>query len=111
VAGKKLAPARFGDILDGKAGRPEQSKRSTMQTRRTALLRFICLLTLAAVALPIPSANAADLVPFKATYTVSYMGVRAGLLHFELRAAGDGRYVYETQATPGLVASFTPMKY
>jgi hypothetical protein len=74
--------------------------------RRTALLRFICLLTLAAVALPIPSANAVDLVPFKATYAVSYMGVRAGLLHFELRAAGDGRYVYETHATPGLVASF-----
>lgn len=69
------------------------------------MLRIICSLILLAVAMPLPFAAAADPAPFKATYAVSYLGVKAGLLHFDLRAEGNGRYVYETHATPGLVAS------
>jgi hypothetical protein len=72
--------------------------------RRSALLRFICLLIIGAVAMPLSLAEATDPTPFKATYSVSYKGIKAGLVHFELRAEGDGRYVYETHATPGLVA-------
>jgi hypothetical protein len=58
--------------------------------------------------LPLPFAAATDLVPapYTATYSVSYQGITAGQLHFELRADEDGRFVYETHATPGLLASF-----
>jgi hypothetical protein len=58
--------------------------------------------------LPLPFAAATDLVPapYKATYSVSYQGITAGQLHFELRVDEDGRFVYETHATPGLLASF-----
>lgn len=72
--------------------------------------RIISLLILFAVVLPLPFVNAADPTPFKSTYSVSYMGIKAGQLHFELRAEGNGRYVYETRATPGLVASLIVSK-
>lgn len=74
------------------------------------MLRYLCLLILFVVAIPISFARAADPAPFNATYSVSYLGVKAGLLHFELRAEGNGRYVYETRATPGLVASLIVSK-
>lgn len=76
------------------------------------MLRFISLLIFMALTMPIPFANAAESVPtpFKATYSVTYRGIKAGLLHFELRAIGDGRYIYETHATPGLVASLIVSK-
>lgn len=73
------------------------------------MLKTTCLLILLVVAIPLPFAAAAP-VPFKATYSVSYLGVKAGLLHFELRAEGHGEYLYETHATPGLVASLIVSK-
>jgi len=72
------------------------------------LLRLIGFVIVIAVVLPLPFAAATDLVPapYTATYSVSYQGITAGQLHFELRADEDGRFVYETHATPGLLASF-----
>jgi hypothetical protein len=57
--------------------------------------------------LPLSFAAANDLVPapYTATYSVSYQGITAGQLHFELRADEDGRFAYETHATPGMLAS------
>jgi hypothetical protein len=71
------------------------------------LLRFIGFVIVIAVVLPLPFAAATDLVPapYTATYSVSYQGMTAGQLHFVLRAEEDGRFVYETHATPGLLAS------
>ncbi len=44
--------------------------------------------------------------PFAATYAVSYRGLHAGELHFELRAEGDDRFVYQTRVTPSGLARF-----
>jgi hypothetical protein len=42
--------------------------------------------------------------PYAATYAVSYRGLSVGLLHFELRSEGAGRFVYESRPEPGLLA-------
>lgn len=71
------------------------------------MLRLIGFVIVIAVVLPPSFAAATYLVPapYTATYSVRYQGMTAGQLHFELRAEEAGRFVYETHATPGLLAS------
>jgi hypothetical protein len=44
--------------------------------------------------------------PFTATYSVRYRNLNAGLLHFQLYAEESGRFIYETNAEPSLLARF-----
>lgn len=44
--------------------------------------------------------------PYVATYSVSYRGLHAGLLHFELKSGEPGMYIYESRAEPSLLARF-----
>lgn len=42
--------------------------------------------------------------PFKATYAVTYRGLRAGNIVFELRREDDGAYVYRSTVQPSMLA-------
>lgn len=64
----------------------------------------LVLLFFAHVAVAAPPAEIAAPTPFFATYSVSYRGLSAGFLHFELIAEEDGRYVYESHAEPSILA-------
>lgn len=46
------------------------------------------------------------LAPFKATYAVSYRGLNAGSITFELKQTGDGEYVYSSTVDPSALAKF-----
>ncbi|WP_027713699.1 DUF3108 domain-containing protein [Desulfuromonas sp. TF] len=48
--------------------------------------------------------EAANPEPYTAVYSVSYRGLHAGLLHFELKSGEPGMYVYESHAEPSLLA-------
>jgi hypothetical protein len=50
------------------------------------------------------SAAPLQIEPFKATYAVSYRGVRAGSITFELKREGDNRYVYQSTVAPSMLA-------
>lgn len=69
------------------------------------MLRFAFLLMIAAV-MPAARVLTVNPAPFAATYAVHYRGMSAGLLHFELRSLGGGRFVYETRAEPSFFAKF-----
>ena len=72
--------------------------------RRLALvLAGACLLAAAAAGV----ARAAALAPFEARYRLSLGGLTVGEMRLALRAAGDGRYLYEMASRPrGLLALF-----
>ena len=57
----------------------------------------------AALAIAVP-AKGADPAPYTATYAVSYRGLNAGLLHFELREVEPGLFIYATRPEPSLLA-------
>jgi hypothetical protein len=65
-------------------------------------LAFACI---AAVAMPTMIADPVTPAPYVATYAVNYRGLNAGLLHFELRGEETDKFVYESHAEPGLLAS------
>lgn len=55
----------------------------------------------------VAQANSAVPQPFTATYAVSYRGIRAGTITFELTREPSGNYVYETRPHPtGLARLF-----
>ena len=45
------------------------------------------------------------LEPFKATYTVSFRGLRAGTITLELKQIADGQYIYQSTVSPSALAS------
>ncbi|HEY7745819.1 MAG TPA: DUF3108 domain-containing protein [Desulfuromonadales bacterium] len=65
----------------------------------------LALALIAAVSAPTTIAEPVTPAPYVATYAVNYRGLDAGLLHFELRADKPDRFVYESHAEPGLLAS------
>jgi hypothetical protein len=69
-------------------------------------LLSIAYLLLAAVAMPATVPEPVTPAPYVATYSVSYRGMNAGLLHFELIAEEGGRFVYESYAEPSTLARF-----
>lgn len=64
----------------------------------------VALIVLAAMLTPFAEAATPAPAPYAATYTVSYRGINAGLIHFELRPGEPGQFVYETRADPVLLA-------
>lgn len=64
----------------------------------------LALALITAATLATPDAEPVTPAPYAATYAVSYRGLNAGLVHFELRAEGAGKFVYETRADPSLLA-------
>jgi hypothetical protein len=66
----------------------------------------IALLLFATIALPASLPEPVTPTPYMATYSVSYRGLNAGLLHFELIAEEDGRFVYDSYAEPSALARF-----
>jgi hypothetical protein len=66
----------------------------------------VILLLFATFAVPATLHGATLPAPYAATYSVHYRGLNAGLLHFELFAEEDGRFVYESHAEPGMLARF-----
>ena len=42
--------------------------------------------------------------PYTAVYSVSYRGLHAGLIHFELKSGEPGMYVYESNVEPSFLA-------
>jgi hypothetical protein len=59
---------------------------------------------IAAVVMPTTPVEPVTPAPYVATYAVSYRGIQAGLLHFELRAEEADTFVFESHADPGLLA-------
>jgi len=55
-------------------------------------------------ATPFASAEPVRPAPYVAAYAVSYRGIDAGLLHFELRPEEPDRFVYESRPEPNLLA-------
>ena len=72
-----------------------------MRTIASLLTTTFAMLVLAASA----HAEAAVPRPFSATYAVSFRGVGAGTITFDFaRDAATGRYIYETHASPNMLA-------
>jgi hypothetical protein len=69
-------------------------------------LLSLALLFFATAAMPATFPETIAPAPYVATYSVSYRGINAGLLHFELIAEEDGRYVYDSYAEPSALARF-----
>lgn len=62
-------------------------------------------LAIVLIAAAIPSmAEAVTPEPYTAVYAVSYRGLHAGLLHFDLKSGEPGMYVYQSHAEPSLLA-------
>jgi hypothetical protein len=66
------------------------------------LRRFACVL-LGLFGMAAAHAETAQLQPFVASYAVTYRGLEAGTLTFQLKRDGE-RYVYETRANPSFLA-------
>jgi hypothetical protein len=64
----------------------------------------IAYLLLAAVAMPATIPEPVTPTPYVATYAVSYRGMNVGLIHFELIAEEDGRFIFESYAEPSRLA-------
>ena len=74
-----------------------------MRVRRLAALALAAASLLDAAG----AARAAALAPFEARYRLSLGGLTVGEMRLALRAAGDGRYLYEMASRPrGLLALF-----
>lgn len=67
----------------------------------------VLMLALATMTSLQADADTPALQPFVATYSVTYRGLNAGVLTFELkRDTASGHYIYETRANPSALASF-----
>jgi hypothetical protein len=72
-----------------------------------AMANGLMLMLAAVTSVEAADADTPTLQPFVATYSVSYRGLNAGVLTFELKRDGtNGRYIYETRADPSALASF-----
>jgi hypothetical protein len=65
----------------------------------------IALLFFATTAMPATIPEPVTPTPYMATYSVNYRGLNAGLLHFELIAESDGRFIYDSHAEPSALAN------
>ena len=69
------------------------------------MIRYLLIFMLV-MASPALAAGTIKPEPYTATYAVKYKGFNLGSLTFELRAADDGTYIYESRAKPGFLARF-----
>lgn len=70
------------------------------------IIAVTALATATAAALASSTTGSITPAPYIATYVVNYRGVEVGRLRFELRTEEAGRFVFETRAEPGMIASF-----
>jgi hypothetical protein len=95
---RRQSHATFGPV-DYEAHSSDHLPCRAFRRKEVFLLAFF----LTAAAMP-SMAEAVTPEPYTAVYSVSYRGLHAGLLHFELKSGEPGMYVYESRAEPSLLA-------
>ena len=70
------------------------------------MIRYLLIYLMLFTASTLSVEAAIKLESYKATYSVKYMGFKAGLIHFILLPQQDDTYVYLSRVEPGLLARF-----